>query len=126
MHDYEARDDTELGFQRGDIFYMTSRDAGGSWATGRTRDGKTGLFPIAFIELYDGPPPEDEDKKEKKGGKGFKRMSMMFRQSQKMDRGEKDRATTVSGGAAADPGGAMSADFLKAEFAKMAAEGASV
>lgn len=48
---FDAEQDGDLGFKKGDIITITKRtDNKTDWWTGRTADGKTGMFPSNYIE----------------------------------------------------------------------------
>ena len=48
---FEAEQDGDLGFKKGDIITITKRtDNKTDWWTGRTEDGKTGMFPSNYVE----------------------------------------------------------------------------
>ena len=48
---FEADQDGDLGFKKGDVITITKRtDNKTDWWTGRTEDGKTGIFPSNYVE----------------------------------------------------------------------------
>ena len=48
---FEADQDGDLGFKKGDIITITKRTENRTdWWTGRTEDGKTGIFPSNYVE----------------------------------------------------------------------------
>ncbi|KAK5085862.1 hypothetical protein LTR05_005151 [Lithohypha guttulata] len=48
---FDAEQDGDLGFKKGDIITITQRtDSKTDWWTGKTEDGRTGMFPSNYIE----------------------------------------------------------------------------
>jgi SH3 domain-containing YSC84-like protein 1 len=48
---FEAEQDGDLGFKKGDVITITKRtDNKTDWWTGRTEDGRTGMFPSNYVE----------------------------------------------------------------------------
>jgi SH3 domain-containing YSC84-like protein 1 len=48
---FEADQDGDLGFKKGDVITITKRtDNKTDWWTGRTEDGRTGIFPSNYVE----------------------------------------------------------------------------
>lgn len=48
---FDAEQDGDLGFKKGDVITITQRtDNKTDWWTGRTEDGRTGMFPSNYIE----------------------------------------------------------------------------
>lgn len=48
---FEADQDGDLGFKKGDVITITKRTENKSdWWTGRTEDGRTGIFPSNYVE----------------------------------------------------------------------------
>lgn len=48
---FDAEQDGDLGFKKGDIITITKRtDNKTDWWTGKTEDGKTGMFPSNYVE----------------------------------------------------------------------------
>lgn len=51
LYTFDADQDGDLGFKKGDIITITQRtDNKTDWWTGRTEDGRTGIFPSNYIE----------------------------------------------------------------------------
>jgi len=49
--DYEATEADDLGFVAGDVIELTER-VGDEWLRGKL-NGKTGVFPVAFVEIIE-------------------------------------------------------------------------
>jgi len=49
LYDFEAQDDTELGFKEGDIITVLSQ-IDDAWYEGE-KDGKCGMFPVEYVEI---------------------------------------------------------------------------
>ncbi|RMZ82347.1 hypothetical protein DV738_g1782, partial [Chaetothyriales sp. CBS 135597] len=48
---FDAEQDGDLGFKKGDIITITKRtESKSDWWTGRTQDGRTGMFPSNYVE----------------------------------------------------------------------------
>ncbi|RMD39177.1 hypothetical protein DV735_g5952, partial [Chaetothyriales sp. CBS 134920] len=48
---FEAEQEGDLGFKKGDIITITKRtESKSDWWTGRTQDGRTGMFPSNYVE----------------------------------------------------------------------------
>ncbi len=48
---FEADQDGDLGFKKGDVITITKRTENSTdWWTGRTEDGRTGIFPSNYVE----------------------------------------------------------------------------
>jgi hypothetical protein len=50
LYAYEAASGEELTLLAGELLTLTIEDAGDGWATGVAGDGRTGLFPAAYVE----------------------------------------------------------------------------
>jgi len=53
--DYEATEAEDLGFVAGDVIRLKER-VGDEWLHGEL-NGKTGVFPVAFVEIIEHLPP---------------------------------------------------------------------
>ena len=55
LHDYNARNDKELTFKRGDLLQVIEKTPDGNWWDGFT-GRKRGYIPVAFVEIRELPP----------------------------------------------------------------------
>ena len=53
--EFEGEGDNDLSFKEGDVISLKERD--GEWLKGELR-GKSGLFPLAFVEIIEDLPVE--------------------------------------------------------------------
>ena len=53
--EFEGEGDNDLSFKEGDVISLKDRD--GEWLKGELR-GKSGLFPLAFVEIIEDLPVE--------------------------------------------------------------------
>jgi len=54
--DYEATEAADLGFATGDVIQLKDR-VGDEWLCGEL-NGKTGVFPVAFVEIIEHLPSQ--------------------------------------------------------------------
>lgn len=53
MYDFSGESNTsEISIEAGEILILTRTDVGEGWWEGTNSQGKTGLFPEAYVEIY--------------------------------------------------------------------------
>jgi hypothetical protein len=49
LYDYVAKEDGDLSFKAGEVIEVTDRSGDGNFWEGRTKDGRTGYFPVVLV-----------------------------------------------------------------------------
>ena len=57
LYDYEAQGDQELDLVEGDMVTILQREDDVWWMGQKLNDGQSGMFPAAYVELYEGDDP---------------------------------------------------------------------
>lgn len=52
LYDFDGQEASELSIKVGEILTISNKDVGEGWWEGTNSQGKTGLFPESYVELY--------------------------------------------------------------------------